>query len=326
MSALSSAIRLYELTVAYGREPALSQVTGSFAAGSLTAVMGPNGAGKTTLLKAIAGLLPPGAGRVELVGADRGQVAYLPQRAEIDRSFPIAVQDVVGLGHWRRSGALRSLGQAGAKAVARALAMVGLEGFRTAADRQRFPPASSSASCSPACSSRTARSCCSTSRSRRSMPGPRPICCEIDPRLAPARAGPWSSFSTIWSRCGASFPETLLLARAVIDWGPTGAGAQPGQSAARLGHAAGWHERPAPGSSGCAARHERLRAADRAVRRLRVHAPGAGRLPGACDGLRSGRDHPVAAADEPDGRCARPCGAARRRGRLSRRRPVAAPR
>ncbi|MFK4991182.1 ATP-binding cassette domain-containing protein, partial [Klebsiella pneumoniae] len=49
-------IRLDDLTVEYGGHPAVHHLSGTFRAGSLTAIMGPNGAGKSSLLKALAGL------------------------------------------------------------------------------------------------------------------------------------------------------------------------------------------------------------------------------------------------------------------------------
>src|SRR5262249_5892671 len=52
----TAAIQLDDLTLGYDRHPAVHHLSGSFAAGSLTAIVGPNGAGKTTLLKAIVGL------------------------------------------------------------------------------------------------------------------------------------------------------------------------------------------------------------------------------------------------------------------------------
>jgi zinc/manganese transport system ATP-binding protein len=125
----SAAIRIHDLTVAYDRHPAIHHVSGEFRPGSLTAVVGPNGAGKTTLLKAIVGLLRPAAGRIELVGVRRADIAYLPQQAEIDRSFPVAVLDAVLIGHWRRVGAFGGI-SADLRARARqALASVGLDGF-----------------------------------------------------------------------------------------------------------------------------------------------------------------------------------------------------
>lgn len=124
-----AAIRVEDLTVAYDRHPAIHHVSGEFRPGSLTAVVGPNGAGKTTLLKAIVGLLRPAEGRVELGGLKRNDIAYLPQQAEIDRSFPISVLDVVLTGHWRRAGALGRIDRAMADAAADAMAGVGLGGF-----------------------------------------------------------------------------------------------------------------------------------------------------------------------------------------------------
>ncbi|MFN3935159.1 metal ABC transporter ATP-binding protein [Parvibaculum sp.] len=123
------AIVISDLTVAYDREPAVHHLTGRFEPGSLTAVVGPNGAGKSTLLKSIAGLVSPSEGRIAIEGGARDRIAYLPQLAEIDRSFPISVIDAVSLGLWRDMGLFRAItGGHVAKARA-ALAAVGLEGF-----------------------------------------------------------------------------------------------------------------------------------------------------------------------------------------------------
>ena len=120
------AIGLRDLTVSHGRRPAVHHVSGWFAAGSLTALVGPNGAGKTTLLRAIAGLHAPSGGAVEV---PRGRIALLPQGAALDRAFPIGCLDVVMLGHWSRLGALRGARAAHRAAAERALAAVGLDGF-----------------------------------------------------------------------------------------------------------------------------------------------------------------------------------------------------
>ncbi|MAU59745.1 MAG: ABC transporter [Parvibaculum sp.] len=119
-------LHIRDLTVAYDRVPAVHHLSGSFAPGSLTAIVGPNGAGKSTLLKAIAGLVPLGEGRIE--GAN-GNIAYLPQLAEIDRTFPIAVIDAVSLGLWREVGLFRAITGEHVTRARAALAAVGLEGF-----------------------------------------------------------------------------------------------------------------------------------------------------------------------------------------------------
>jgi zinc/manganese transport system ATP-binding protein len=127
------AIAFDDLTLGYDRHPAVHHLAGRFEPGSLTAVVGPNGAGKSTLLKGIVGLLRPLSGRVALQGrageAADTRIAYLPQAAEIDRSFPITVFDLVSTGLWRRTGLFGSVGRADCAAVSRALAAVGLTGF-----------------------------------------------------------------------------------------------------------------------------------------------------------------------------------------------------
>ncbi|BEP96773.1 zinc ABC transporter ATP-binding protein AztA [Acidovorax sp. A79] len=121
-----AAIRLRNLTVAYRGHPAVHHVSGDFAPGSLTAIVGPNGAGKTTLLAAIMGRVSPVEGEVQRAA---GRIAWLPQQAEIDRSFPIRVFDLVALGHWSRVGSLRGLDAPQREAVHHALDAVGLAGF-----------------------------------------------------------------------------------------------------------------------------------------------------------------------------------------------------
>jgi zinc/manganese transport system ATP-binding protein len=122
-----AAIRFDDVTLGYGRHPAVHHLEGEIATGSLTAVVGPNGAGKSTLLKGVAGALSPLEGRIEL--GKHARVAYLPQAAELDRSFPISVYDLVALGGWSRSGLFRGIGRRDGHRIEEALAAVGLTGF-----------------------------------------------------------------------------------------------------------------------------------------------------------------------------------------------------
>lgn len=95
----------------------------------MTAIVGPNGAGKTTLLRALAGLHPAQSGSIEALALKPGVIALLPQQAMLDRSFPIGALDVVLQGYWQRFGAWRAV-TAEARGIARdALAAVGLTGF-----------------------------------------------------------------------------------------------------------------------------------------------------------------------------------------------------
>lgn len=123
------AIHLDNVTVAYDGHPAVHHLTGHFRQGSLTAIAGPNGAGKSTLLKALMGDLPVAGGRIDRGGLTARDVGYLPQAAEIDRRFPLTVADTVSLGAWRRVGAFRGVDAASAARAAEALDHVGLAGF-----------------------------------------------------------------------------------------------------------------------------------------------------------------------------------------------------
>jgi zinc transport system ATP-binding protein len=61
-------------------------------------IIGPNGGGKTTLIKVILGLLKPKTGEVKyFYDADKKDnfIGYLPQIHNIDKKFPILVEDVV---------------------------------------------------------------------------------------------------------------------------------------------------------------------------------------------------------------------------------------
>ena len=122
-------IALHDVTVAYERHPAVHHVSGRFAPGSLTAVVGPNGAGKSTLLKTLAGVLRPVGGRVERAAPlERRRIAYLPQLPELDRRFPISVRDTVLTGAWPRAGWHRAFDAAAHRAAHEALHAVGLDG------------------------------------------------------------------------------------------------------------------------------------------------------------------------------------------------------
>jgi len=125
--AMAAAVEVHNLTIAYDRHPAVHHVSGSFAPGSLTAIVGPNGAGKSSLLKAMAGLIQPAEGEVR--HAAPGRLAYLPQAAEIDRDFPISVIDLVRMGHWRRVGLFGRIDRTMRDAADAALHAVGLDGF-----------------------------------------------------------------------------------------------------------------------------------------------------------------------------------------------------
>ena len=127
LNASRAPLQLRDLTVAWRGHPAVHHLSGTFAPGKATAIVGPNGAGKSSLLTAL------GGGRVDVSGQIRRdpstRMAWLPQAAELDRSFPLTVEDLVSMGLWRRIGLWRGVDADDRARVADALRAVGLEGF-----------------------------------------------------------------------------------------------------------------------------------------------------------------------------------------------------
>lgn len=124
---MAQPVHLDNLTLGYDRHPAVHHLSLSLAPGSLVGVVGPNGSGKSTLLKAMAGQLRPMQGKLRGLAGQR--VAYLPQQAEIDRSFPIRTGDLVAMGLWHEIGAFGGLNQDRRQRCQAALEAVGLGDF-----------------------------------------------------------------------------------------------------------------------------------------------------------------------------------------------------
>jgi zinc/manganese transport system ATP-binding protein len=78
-----NAIEFDKATLRLGDKTVLERVSLAVKEGEFIGVLGPNGAGKTTLLKAILGLVPPAAGRIQVLGSSAGSdnaaVGYMPQ-------------------------------------------------------------------------------------------------------------------------------------------------------------------------------------------------------------------------------------------------------
>jgi branched-chain amino acid transport system ATP-binding protein len=103
-------LRVTALASRYGRIPALKGIDLGVNAGELVALVGANGAGKTTLLRAISGVQPIAAGRIEFCGADltaaspearvRSGIVQVPEGRQV--FGPLTVEDNLRLGAYRR--------------------------------------------------------------------------------------------------------------------------------------------------------------------------------------------------------------------------------
>lgn len=119
--------------MSYGASVALRGVSADIRPGTIAGVIGPNGSGKSTLLKAIAGVLPVSRGTIRLGQTDirerAAQVAFVPQREEVNWDFPVTARDVVLMGRYRAKGWLRRPGAADRRLADAALDRLGLSGM-----------------------------------------------------------------------------------------------------------------------------------------------------------------------------------------------------
>ncbi|WP_414575431.1 metal ABC transporter ATP-binding protein [Anabaena sp. CCY 9402-a] len=106
----SPVLKVEGLTVYQGNYLAVRDVSFELRLGTDTAIVGPNGAGKSTLVKAVLDLIPRSSGKIEIFGLSitrlgnlRHFLGYMPQNFVFDRSFPISVKELVGLG-WVSTG------------------------------------------------------------------------------------------------------------------------------------------------------------------------------------------------------------------------------
>lgn len=128
-------LQVHDLSVTYDGKVALEKASAQIPRATLTAIIGPNGAGKSTFIKAILGL-EPSSGSVSAFGQPVDQVldriAYVPQRANVDWTFPVRVFDVVLMGAYRKLGLW---GRVNAEMRAQVLAALGRVGMQDFASR-----------------------------------------------------------------------------------------------------------------------------------------------------------------------------------------------
>ncbi|MBI2764786.1 MAG: ABC transporter ATP-binding protein [Chloroflexi bacterium] len=117
----------------YGAQFQLRHVSFGLRGGDVAGVIGPNGGGKSTLLKALAGVIAIGEGAITLDGApirrSQADIAFVPQREEVNWDFPVTARDVVLMGRYRSAGWVRWPGREDRKKADAALEQLGLGGL-----------------------------------------------------------------------------------------------------------------------------------------------------------------------------------------------------
>ena len=113
---MTDLISLNSVTIGYGNKVVLRDVDLTVKRGEIITIVGPNGSGKTSMMRALIGALVPTTGAV--VRSKVMRVGYVPQKLNIDLSFPITVRRFMSVPN-----------RASADQVLEAASLVGIEGF-----------------------------------------------------------------------------------------------------------------------------------------------------------------------------------------------------
>ncbi|MEO6318217.1 MAG: zinc ABC transporter ATP-binding protein AztA [Acidimicrobiales bacterium] len=106
----------------YAARTVLDTATFTVPEGAVTALIGPNGAGKSTVLNAVAGLLTPQSGHLEIPALRRrGGVSYVLQATHANEHLPLTVRETVTMGRYATAGPFRRLRAEDREAVDAAL-------------------------------------------------------------------------------------------------------------------------------------------------------------------------------------------------------------
>ena len=130
-TSIDTVISVKGLSVSYDRKRVLSNIYMDIHPGHLYGVVGPNGAGKSTLFKAILALIDTNAGSVSINGKpvekSRKEVVYVPQKGDVDWSFPATVFDIVLMGRYPHKKILQRMDQHDKDLANEALKELGIE-------------------------------------------------------------------------------------------------------------------------------------------------------------------------------------------------------
>lgn len=127
-------IVISNISVSYEKKTVISNINFTLDSGYIYGLLGPNGAGKSTLFKTILGLISPDTGSVLInyhpIEKIRHKIAYIPQKEEIDFSFPATVLDIVQSGRLVHKNIFQKYNIKDRMKAYRALKKLGLEDYR----------------------------------------------------------------------------------------------------------------------------------------------------------------------------------------------------
>lgn len=106
-------IAIKGLSVSYEKKRVLTNIYLNIEPAQIYGIIGPNGAGKSTLFKAILGLIETNSGTILInerpIEKQRREVVYVPQKNDVDWSFPATVFDIVLMGRYPHKKILQRL-------------------------------------------------------------------------------------------------------------------------------------------------------------------------------------------------------------------------
>lgn len=130
---MDNPVSVQGLSVNFGNQRVLVNIYLELTKGTIYGLVGPNGAGKSTLIKAILGLEKPSTGYVKIFGGSiadhRKYLAYVPQRDEVDWTFPANVMDVVMMGRYPHKKLFQKMSDYDRQIAMDALKQLGIEQF-----------------------------------------------------------------------------------------------------------------------------------------------------------------------------------------------------
>src|SRR3990167_6546302 len=105
-------LEVKNLTVSFGEEKVVDNLSFNLKKGENVAIMGPNGAGKTVLLKALLGILPY---RGEIKWSENAKISYVPQKILPEKNLPLSVEEFFRMKKAGREQAKKALASVGIK-------------------------------------------------------------------------------------------------------------------------------------------------------------------------------------------------------------------
>ena len=87
-------LEVKNLSVHYGKESVLSDISFSLERGETIAVIGPNGSGKTTLFRALLETIPF---KGEVLWGEKVKIGYVPQKLDLERNLPLTIKEFLFL-------------------------------------------------------------------------------------------------------------------------------------------------------------------------------------------------------------------------------------